>query len=133
MSTTTCRSTVGGFAFVVPDVVQVNHDKSGDAYSSVVSGGSCPKSLCGRGRLVDVDEAQILTRRLADYEQTTKVIANLTEVRFKLAAFVPVVTGGAVSAIGTSSTQPRFHAVIAAGGLMFVIGIVLYDLSMAMS
>ena len=66
--------------------------------------------------------------RLADYERTVSTIHQLTEVRFKLAAFLPALTGAAVVLLTSSELGPLTKATLAAGGLMFSLGIVLYDL-----
>ena len=66
--------------------------------------------------------------RLADYERTVSTIHQLTEVRFKLAAFLPALTGAAVVLLTSSELGPLTKATLAVGGLMFSLGIVLYDL-----
>jgi hypothetical protein len=87
------------------------------------------KSVAEAQRRIDhsLDEA-LLTRRLADYERTCAVIGQLTEVRFKLAAFVPTVTGAAVGLLLTGKAQPLAQGSLAIGGIVFVLGIVVYDL-----
>lgn len=52
----------------------------------------------------------------------------LTDVRFKLAAFVPALTGAAVALLTKSSLPWWSQSALALGGLVFVLGIVLYDL-----
>ena len=44
---------------------------------------------------LDVDDRLVL-----DYEQTTQYLRTLIDVRFRLLAFVPTVTGVAVAVIG---------------------------------
>ncbi len=66
--------------------------------------------------------------RLADYDRTVATIHQLTEVRFKLAAFLPALTGAAVALLATSELGPLTKASLAVGGLTFSLGIVLYDL-----
>jgi hypothetical protein len=62
-----------------------------------------------------------------DYEQTTQYLRTLIDVRFRLLAFVPTVTGVAVAIIG----QPRPAAeLLGVGvlGLLATIGIFVYEL-----
>ena len=72
------------------------------------------------------DEKQ--TVQLADYDHTVATIHQLTEVRFKLAAFLPALTGAAVALLATSELGPLHKASLAVGGMIFSLGIVLYDL-----
>jgi hypothetical protein len=67
-------------------------------------------------------------RLVVDYEQTVGVIEQLTDVRFKLVAFVPALTGAAVALLGSLDVDALTRAALAAGGLGFTLGIVLYDL-----
>lgn len=71
---------------------------------------------------------EVQTRRLADYDRTVATIHQLTEVRFKLAAYIPTLTGAAIALLATSGLGPSTKAALAIGGLIFSIGIVLYDL-----
>jgi hypothetical protein len=66
--------------------------------------------------------------RLNDYDRTVATVHQLTEVRFKLAAFLPALTGGAVALLASSELGPLTKASLALGGLIFSLGIVLYDL-----
>jgi hypothetical protein len=50
-----------------------------------------------------------------DYEQTTQYLRALIDVRFRLLAFVPTVTGVAVATIG----QPRPAAELLGVGALF--------------
>ena len=62
-----------------------------------------------------------------DYEQTTQYLRTLIDVRFRLLAFVPTVTGIAVAVIG----QPRPAAeLLGVGilGLLATLGIFVYEL-----
>jgi len=62
-----------------------------------------------------------------DYEQTTQYLRTLIDVRFRLLAFVPTVTGVAVAVIG----QPRPAAeLLGVGvlGLLATLGIFIYEL-----
>jgi hypothetical protein len=62
-----------------------------------------------------------------DYEQTNQLIGTLTDVRFKLLAFVPVLTGAAVALVTRSQNQTT---VLAVGllGLFVTLGIVFYEM-----
>jgi hypothetical protein len=66
--------------------------------------------------------------RLTDYDRTVATVHQLTEVRFKLAAFLPALTGGAVALLASSKLGPLTKASLALGGLIFSLGKVLYDL-----
>jgi hypothetical protein len=65
-----------------------------------------------------------------DYGQTTGLLRDLNDVRFKLLAFVPTVSGAAV---GLLSRNPDTAMLIGVGaiGLAATIGIVLYELANA--
>ncbi len=66
--------------------------------------------------------------RALDYEQVVGMVNLLTDVRFKLAAFVPALTAAAVALISSSDLPPPTQAVFGIGGFVFVLGIVVYDL-----
>ena len=71
---------------------------------------------------LDVDD-----RLRLDYEQTTQYLRTLIDVRFRLLAFVPTVTGVAVAVIG----KPRPAAeLLGVGvlGLLATLGIFVYEL-----
>lgn len=62
-----------------------------------------------------------------DYDQTTQLLRSLTDVRFKLLAFVPTITGAAVGLVG----RPRPAAELLAVGLLGLVatlGIFVYEL-----
>jgi hypothetical protein len=62
-----------------------------------------------------------------DYEQTTQLLRTLTDIRFKLLAFVPTISGAAVGLLG----RPRPSAeLLAVGvlGLVATLGIFTYEL-----
>jgi hypothetical protein len=62
-----------------------------------------------------------------DYEQTTELVRTLTDIRFKLLAFVPTIAGAAVGAFG----RPRAAAELMAVGLLGLaatLGILVYEL-----
>jgi hypothetical protein len=62
-----------------------------------------------------------------DYEQTTQFLRSLVDVRFKLLAFVPTITGAAVGLVG----RPRPAAeLLGVGllGLLATLGIFIYEL-----
>jgi hypothetical protein len=62
-----------------------------------------------------------------DYSQTTGLLRDLTDVRFKLLAFVPTITGAAVALL---SHKPSAAELLAVGvlGLVATTGVVLYEL-----
>jgi hypothetical protein len=62
-----------------------------------------------------------------DYAQTTSSLRDLTEIRFKLLAFVPTVAGTAVAFMRHPSSAAELLAV-GLIGLTATIGILLYDL-----
>lgn len=71
---------------------------------------------------VDVDD-----RLRLDYEQTTQLLRTLIDVRFRLLAFVPTISGIAVAFVG----RPRPAAeLLAVGllGLLATLGIFVYEL-----
>jgi hypothetical protein len=62
-----------------------------------------------------------------DYEQTTELVRALTDVRFKLLAFVPTIAGATV---GLLSTGPSTAQLVGVGVLGFVAtaGVLIYEL-----
>jgi hypothetical protein len=62
-----------------------------------------------------------------DYEQTTELLRALTDVRFKLLALVPTLTGAAIAALGHPSSA---GALLGGGllGLTATLGLLLYEL-----
>jgi hypothetical protein len=71
-----------------------------------------------------MDEAD---RLRFDYEQTTQLLRTLTDIRFRLLAFVPTIAGATVGLVG----HPRPAAdLLAVGllGLVATIGVLLYEL-----
>lgn len=62
-----------------------------------------------------------------DYEQTCQQIRILTDVRFKLLAFVPTLTGVAVALLEKSVTA-QIALAVSLLGLLVTLGIVIYDL-----
>src|SRR5262249_41108413 len=84
----------------------------------------------GGGRLLlhtregQMDEAD---RLRLDYEQTTQLMRTLADIRFKLLAFVPTVSGAVVALF----SRPRSAAELLAIGLLRLfatVGILLYEL-----
>ena len=62
-----------------------------------------------------------------DYDQTTQLVRTLTDIRFKLLAFVPTVAGTTVGLLG----RPRPAAELLAVGLLGVVatlGVFIYEL-----
>jgi hypothetical protein len=68
-----------------------------------------------------------LQRLRLDYDQTTELIRTLTDVRFKLLAFVPTITGAAVALVGRGHSAAELLAV-GSLGLVATSGIVIYEL-----
>jgi hypothetical protein len=62
-----------------------------------------------------------------DYDQTTQLIRTLTDVRFKLLAFVPTISGAALAILGRGSSAAELLAV-GALGLIATLGVVIYEL-----
>jgi hypothetical protein len=62
-----------------------------------------------------------------DYEQTTELMRTLSDIRFKLLAFVPTIAGATVGLVGR--TEPS-SVLLAVGllGLSATLGILLYEL-----
>jgi hypothetical protein len=67
---------------------------------------------------------------LADYERTCEVIKTLVDVRFRLAAFVPILTSAAAVLITSDSLalDALERGFLSAGGLLLLLGISIYDL-----
>ncbi|MBA7680978.1 hypothetical protein ES703_89304 [subsurface metagenome] len=61
-----------------------------------------------------------------DYEQTTQNIHTLADIRFKLLAFVPVVTGAAISLFRNIDSHETIIA-ISLLGFIVTLGIMFYD------
>jgi len=71
---------------------------------------------------VDADEALRL-----DYDQTTKFIHSFTDVRIKMLAFVPTISGAAVGLLG--DPRPAAELIgISLLGLVATLGIFVYEL-----
>ena len=62
-----------------------------------------------------------------DYQQTTDLLRSLTDVRFKLLALVPTLSGAAVAVLGHPSSAAELLA-IGLLGLTATLGILLYEL-----
>ncbi len=62
-----------------------------------------------------------------DYEQTTQLMRTLTDIRFKLLAFVPTIAGATVGLVGRSEPTSVLLAV-GTLGLAATLGILLYEL-----
>jgi hypothetical protein len=68
------------------------------------------------------------TERLqTDYQQTTDLLRSLTDVRFKLLALVPTLSGAAVAVLGHPSSAAELIAV-GLLGLTATLGVLLYEL-----
>lgn len=72
------------------------------------------------------DDANVDRLRL-DYGQTTDLLRTLTDVRFKLLAFVPTISGAAVALLSRGASAAEL-LVVGLLGLIATVGVVLYDL-----
>lgn len=61
-----------------------------------------------------------------DYDETTNLLRTLTDVRFKLLAFIPTIAGAAVAVLGHSGSAAERLAV-GALGLVATLGVLLYE------
>jgi hypothetical protein len=67
--------------------------------------------------------------RMSEYTQVISMINLLTDVRFKLAALIPALSGAAVALIiSTDDITAIAQAMLGIGGFVFALGIVIYDL-----
>jgi hypothetical protein len=62
-----------------------------------------------------------------DYEQTTELMRTLTDIRFKLLAFVPTIAGAAVGFLGSGHSAAELLSV-GFLGLAATFGVLLYEL-----
>ena len=62
-----------------------------------------------------------------DYEQTLATYRQLTEIRFRLLAFVPAISGAAIVVLGQTGSDPWAKFGVAVLGFFVTLGIVLYD------
>jgi len=62
-----------------------------------------------------------------DYNQTTDLMRGLTDVRFKLLAFVPTISGAAIAILGHGKSTGELLAV-GLLGLVATVGVVIFDL-----
>ena len=62
-----------------------------------------------------------------DYNETTDLMRGLTDVRFKLVAFVPTISGAAIAVLGHGKSTSELLAV-GLLGLVATVGIVIFDL-----
>jgi hypothetical protein len=62
-----------------------------------------------------------------DYEQTLATYRQLVEVRFKLLAFVPTISGAGIALLTASRIEDSAKAGLAAAGVVVTFAIVLYD------
>jgi len=63
-----------------------------------------------------------------DYEQTTELFRMLADIRFKLLAFVPTLTGIAISLLTGDKLEPGTILVVGILGFFVTLGIILYEL-----
>ncbi len=66
-------------------------------------------------------------RLLLDYGQTTDLLRSVTDIRFKLLALVPTISGLAVGLLSRHASAPELLAV-GGLGLLATLGIVVYEL-----
>ena len=71
--------------------------------------------------------AETLEQLRLDYGETTDLLRTLTDVRFKLLAFVPTISGAAVAFLGHGRSAAELLAV-GAVGLAATLGVVVYEL-----
>src|SRR6478735_1677632 len=62
-----------------------------------------------------------------DYNETTDLMRGLTDVRFKLLAFVPTISGAAIAILGHGKSTAELLAV-GLLGLVATVGVVIFDL-----
>jgi hypothetical protein len=74
----------------------------------------------------DAPDVQVDRLRL-DYQQTTDLLRQITDVRFKLLALVPTLSGAAVAVLGRPSSAALLLAV-GLLGLSATVGVLLYEL-----
>jgi hypothetical protein len=74
-----------------------------------------------------MDATDSSDRLRQDYDQTTDLVRTLTDVRFKLLAFVPTISGAAIGLLGHDHSTAELLAV-GIVGLMATLGIVVYEL-----
>jgi hypothetical protein len=78
-----------------------------------------------RANIVSVDAE--FERAQWDYEQTVAGIWSLTDIRFKLLAFVPTLSGAAIALLTRSGMGDGTKGALAALGFFVTLGIVVYD------
>jgi hypothetical protein len=70
-----------------------------------------------------------IDRIRVDYEQTLATYRMLADIRFKLLAFVPTISGAAITLLSSkiAQTQPQTTLVISMLGFLVTLGIAFYD------
>ena len=63
-----------------------------------------------------------------DYEQTTELFRMLADIRFKLLAFIPLLTGVAVSLLNADKVGKWTALAVGILGFVVVLGIIIYEL-----
>lgn len=71
--------------------------------------------------------AEDADRLRLDYQQTTGLLSSINDVRFKLLALVPTLSGAAVAVLGRPSSTAELLAV-GLIGLVATLGVLLYEL-----
>lgn len=62
-----------------------------------------------------------------DYEQTLQTYRQLADIRFKLLAFVPTISGAAIALLTRAGLERLEKVVLAGAGFLVTLGVVLYD------
>jgi hypothetical protein len=78
----------------------------------------------------DTDKSDTEIDRIkVDYEQTLATYRMLADIRFKLLAFVPTISGAAIALLSskTAQTHPQTTLVISLLGFLVTLGIAFYD------
>jgi len=98
------------------------------------SAGICGRACVARNRPLELEAPRgddpLVTgedQRSLDYEQVVGIIELLTDVRFKLLALVPTVSGAAVGLLASADLAPGAQVVLATLGFVVTVGIVFYE------
>ena len=89
---------------------------------------ACPVNTAGVASGAELEVVDAEDERLKlDYEQTLATYRQFTEIRFKLLAFVPTLTGVAVALLTNATLDGSEQVALAGLGFFVTFGIVLYD------
>lgn len=87
-----------------------------------------PSGEVGPSETNSAQRAEATEVRLCDYEQTVQVYRQLAEIRFKLLAFVPTLSGAAVALLTSASgVRPIVRSALALLGFVATLAILIYD------